>query len=180
MEATVIDISGLEVNHPEYGLTSYICDEKLKTIDYPFGTALENNLPIAEKLIDAFVQLISIRFPDFESTIQLLCRGSSGAIMATLFAAKLVSLNYYCKIIYFNKDGETRHGGYNFYPNNNDLIVIVDDFICTGSTVNAIYESAQKLLPEAKKQIDVVCVTGRVSRTDLNFGSKFVICKELK
>jgi len=167
--ATIIDINTKqEIVKPQF-----LCDDKLTAIDYPFGGAVVHNMKLINRLISKFTKFKSKKFPKHRTL--LFCRGSSGAIVAALFAAKLLGDT---QIIYVRKRGENRHGAQNFLLQDTDLIVFVDDFICSGETMRAMYGD---ILPRLKKQkretIDFVCVTGFVNLKDLNFNVKHIMCK---
>jgi orotate phosphoribosyltransferase-like protein len=68
--------------------------------------------------------------------LNLWCRGSSGSILATLFA--LYCSEYTSRVVYIRKDGEDNHHGSAVLYDGNALNIIIDDFVCTGDTINAI------------------------------------------
>lgn len=105
-----------------------------RQFDYPVGQFITENLPIIEEYCNKLQQLIDKSFQD--KNIVLCCKGSSGAIIAGIIASK-VKIS---KIVHVKKDGETSHGGTSYYLNSWDIAVIVDDFVCSGNTVNSIYE----------------------------------------
>lgn len=163
--ATIIDINTK---------TKFICDSKLTSIDYPFGGAVVDNMKLVNRLIKNFVKIKNKKFR--ECRVMLFCRGSSGAYIAALFAAKLLADT---EIIYVRKEGEQRHGTENFVLRDTDLIVFVDDFVCTGETMRALYKDIQPRLKRQNREIvDFICVTGLVALKDLDFNVKHIICKE--
>lgn len=168
--ATIIDINTKqEIVQPQF-----ICDDKLDSIDYPFGGAVVPNMKLIDRLIKKFISVKNKKYP--KHRVLLFCRGSSGAIIGGLFAAKLLGDT---QIIYVRKRGENRHGAQNFLLQNNDLVVFVDDFVCTGETMRAMYKDIQPRLQKQKREtIDFICVTGIVALHDLNFNVKHIICKE--
>lgn len=176
-EATIININELETMHPVHGSTTFITDNKISTIDYPFGGAFKHNHKLTNNLVDTFLK-VKRKHLRYKHRIIIFCQGNSGSVVSTVFAARLTAEGYEPKIVYVRKKGEIRHGGLSFTAAADDLYVIVDDFISSGDTVNTIYKDIQGYLPIAHKHIDALCVTGVVSRNDCNFPVKYIICKE--
>jgi len=99
--------------------------------DYPVGS----NIGKAKKLIGHYLTVF-YKLYSFDKKINLWCRGSSGAIMATLFAANCKNE---CKICHVKKQGEDSHSyGYSRYENDGAINIVIDDFIATGDTIRAI------------------------------------------
>jgi hypothetical protein len=152
----------------------YVLFEKLKSkVNYPFGPNIKENIP--------YVKIIAEEFTTFwnnlplqekkSQKINILCRGSSGAMMAALFSAEIIEWAT-VKISHIKKIGEDAH--------NNDLsvspdhfVIIIDDFISSGATVNAIYD---QFLAEVDTRIDLLCVTGNVYEKDIRFKPKYIMC----
>jgi len=89
----------------------------------------------------------------------IISRGSSGCSIAT--AILTVSTNPELRHFYFRKDGEDSHGGshtaYLYKREGEDKkVVIVDDFIQTGSTLDHLLRHA-----EESKMIVVAIIVGR-------------------
>lgn len=176
-EATIININGLEIVHPVHGSTTFITDDEIGTIDYPFGGAFHHNRNLTNKLVDTFLQ-VKNEYLKYKHRILIFCQGNSGSVVSTIFASRLTDEGYEPRIIYVRKRGESRHGGLSFTPAAGDLYVIVDDFVSSGDTVNSIYKDIQGYLPSTHKHIDALCVTGVVGRHECNFPVKYIICKE--
>jgi len=134
-------------------------------LEYPVGENISTNLPYIKGMVKA---LLTLKLP-FEKGINLICRGSSGAIIAAIFASELGKIR--TRIVHVKKEGEESHGGTTADLNHSALNVIVDDFICSGETLNKIYEHFKKYNPD--KEIDVVCVTGR--HKELAFEPKYFL-----
>lgn len=99
-------------------------------------------------------RIINTNYKD--KTINLFCRGSSGAIIAGIISTKVKN----CNIVHIKKEGEESHGesryssaGYN---------IIVDDFIATGTTVFKIIEDSKNLYNV--KQFDAIIVSSNVKK----------------
>ncbi len=139
---------------------------KCKTAQYPMGEYIQQNIPEIQKLIDGFKTIEEFK----DRRINLICMGSSGAIVATLFFLQVDNT----KIIHVKKNGESSHNFNCFYPEDfiNTVNVIVDDFVGTGATLNMIYSTIKDYCP----RIDCVCVT-RWSDRGIEFTPKYVVAK---
>lgn len=105
-------------------------------LDYPVG----NNIKIAAEFTKAAAyQFIKIReYNNPYPSLNIWCRGSSGAILASLFAVHIHMPNI--KIIHVKKPGENSHsGGYHPYTYGDAINVIIDDFVSSGKTLRHIY-----------------------------------------
>ncbi len=70
------------------------------------------------------------------------CRGSSGAILAGMFALKC---GYECRICHIKKEKEGSHNG-NTQPYVNEGInIVIDDFVSFGHTLIAIVQHMERL-----------------------------------
>ena len=107
-------------------------------VNYPIGTHMTHNLPVIKNLAKAFNK------EKCKDKINVFCMGSSGAIMAAIFASIVKNVT----IIHIKKDGEKSHLGYNDvtrFVGNGETNIIIDDFINSGNTVNTIY---RKITPK--------------------------------
>ncbi len=106
--------------------------------DYPVGA----NIKKAQMLIGLYLaEFYKLPYSPI-TKINLWCRGSSGAIMAALFAA---SCKYECKICHIKKEGEDSHSfGYPRFELGTIVNIIIDDFVATGETILAIIEGITK------------------------------------
>ena len=120
----------------------------LKLIDYPVGTFISYNTPI----IKSMASYIKRKFP--EGTISLWCRGSSGAIIAGIISSNLKGRT--C-IRYISKNNEKRHDKNN-HNYETDFHIIVDDFICTGKTIDEIINKS------GRKEFDLLIVSGGIDK----------------
>lgn len=119
----------------------------LKLIDYPVGTFISYNTPIIKNM----ASYIKRKFP--EGTISLWCRGSSGAIIAGIISS---SLKRRVDIRYISKNNEKRHDK-NTISYESNINIIVDDFICTGETIDDI------IIKSGRKKFDLLIVSGDIS-----------------
>jgi len=114
-----------------------------------------------------------------EKEVKVWCRGSSGAIIAALLVAELKNLygdGWHCTIKHIKKPGEESHSSSVYTATNFDYNIIVDDFIHTGSTINAIYD---KVFPP-NVEVDILAV-GRLwwgNMWKLSFIPTHLICQE--
>lgn len=63
------------------------------------------------------------------------CRGSSGAVIASLLCAKFPNRSL---INHVKKDGEASHSTRRYITSDKTYNVFVDDFLCTGETLNEV------------------------------------------
>src|ERR1035437_900978 len=110
-----------------------------KEVDYPISENIASNL-----LTLKFMGIKILELYPTKVNINLWCRGSSGAIIAAIIASKLISLHYNIVICHIKKEGETNHHGNGIYFFPDGINIIVDDFICSGDTINLISEQIQK------------------------------------
>ena len=119
----------------------------LKLIEYPVGIYILHNTPIIKNMAN----YIKRKFP--EGTISLWCRGSSGAIIAGIISSNL-KRNVFIR--YISKNNEKRHDKNN-HNYETDINIIVDDFICTGETIDIIINKS------GRKKFDLLIVSGDIS-----------------
>ncbi len=114
---------------------SNIINVNCGSINYPVGLNIRDNVKIIQDLTNEF-----LKYENKDTPINLLCMGSSGAIMAAIFATIVPNVI----ILHIKKDGESSHSSCDnysrFFRDETRLNIIIDDFIVTGSTVNNIYK----------------------------------------
>lgn len=125
--------------------------EKLKLMEYPVGLNIEYNLPI----INEYIKIIRRLKKD---KIELICTGSSGAIIAGIIASKLK-----CKVIYVRKEKESCHTSHGASPSEDAYTIVVDDFVCSGNSIKRILDN----YPD--KQFDCLIVSGHMSQGEICF-----------
>ena len=124
---------------------------------YPIGLNLSVNSSRAEEIAAVLKQCIITNYPNTK-TINFWCRGSSGPILATLVATYLGN-HYLSNINHVKKENEESHSDNNYkYKELDQVNVVIDDFIRTGTTIDAILEATTKtgLNPE------ILCISGEV------------------
>lgn len=138
--------------------------ENATCVPYPIGDEM--------KTVDNIVRQMATQFRKIytpNDSIKLLFRGSSGAIMATLLNTKL--REYRICLVPVRKPGENSHIGKGYIYNEDDRhkIVIIDDFMSSGATVNAIAEEYHEL------SIDTLILSSVVDMNLLSFTPENVI-----
>lgn len=106
---------------------------KYISVKYPIGVDMRNIRMLVAEYIREFN-----RFNYAEGTcFNLWCRGSSGAILASTFA--LLLPQYEFTICHIKKPREYSHScGYCTVTNG--ISIVIDDFVSSGSTINAILD----------------------------------------
>lgn len=141
-------------------------------LEYPVGEYILNN---KNKIID-MAQAFAVIDEFKNEGLNLICRGSSGAIIATIFAMILPNMS---TIVHIKKEGESAHSSaliLNYGYKN----IIVDDMICTGETLNIIYDKLNSSYMFSLKTpiiIDCVCVSGADSSRFLKFKPRYFMSK---
>lgn len=128
-------------------MVNIIHEKTLKLINYPVGTFISYNTPI----IKSMARYIKKTYP--EGTISLWCRGSSGAIIAGIISSILKGRT---DIRYISKNDEKRHDKTSI-PYKSTVNIIVDDFVCTGETIDDIINKS------GRKKFDLLIVSGDIS-----------------
>lgn len=158
-----------------------ITDNNLFPMSYPIAQNIHNNLP----QMNLMTKLITKTFK--RDSLTLICKGCSGAIIAPHIA---ISIGDRCGIMYVRKNSENSHGSkldsFNLLVNKKRKLIIVDDFIYTGDTVNSIYKELtafqNRNLPSivrSKINVDMLCVTGSVNIKDLIFKPNYIISSSI-
>jgi len=157
--------------------------DELSELRYPIASYLHINIAKIKLMGDMLIT----QYPTEELT--LICRGSSGAIIGSQIA---LLIGERCKMLHVKKEGENCHSGK--FNNFSEAIepqrklIIVDDLIATGSTVNIIVSEMDKHIKETNKnvgyerdhvEIDALCVTGYVKMSQLKFIPKVIIAKRI-
>lgn len=102
------------------------------SLDYPTGCNAKAVVNWARSAARVLAPLLA----DQPHNVVLLCRGGSGAILAS---ALNMLLPEPAKILHLKKPGENSHSGVPNIPYN-ARVVIVDDFIRSGETIRALVE----------------------------------------
>lgn len=126
-------------------------------LSYPIGSHMDEVIQFMDRMkpiiSDICKKLLNV---DSNTTIAIWCRGSSGAILASLLSVILYSNGINNVIIkHVKKPGETSHGNnYNRFANYN---IIIDDFSCSGVTINQI---TNKMYDTNVRYIDCLILSG--------------------
>lgn len=126
--------------------------KELVCMDYPVGLFIQPNLGI----IKEYIRIIKEDFPDKD--IDLICTGSSGAIIAGIIASKVK-----CRIIYVTKDGERSHSSHGHRPSSDAHTIVVDDIISTGKTIKRILDAYRGI------RFNCLIVSGSIDFNDCLF-----------
>lgn len=125
--------------HHRMRATTVVKATALYPMQYPVADNIVYNLPI----IHSMAELIAKHFNSKINFINLVCRGCSGAMIASVIASLVPQVR---KIYYLRKDHECTHdhgNGTSFPPDPSEVNIFVDDLIETGSTL----VNASKLFP---------------------------------
>lgn len=116
---------------------------------YPVGENLPDNY-------DIILQMAEELKKKNYSNLVLVCSGSSGAIISAIIATQFLPI---LPIIYIKKPYERNHGHF-YYPmkKDNNTLVIVDDFVSMGKTVNHI---KKKLELQGIKKVQAICMSSK-------------------
>ncbi len=125
---------------------------------------------------DDAMKFINLVVPKLNSVIKptdklnLWVRGSSGAILASFLCSKIQNN---CKIMYIRKPGEFSHSIYPVRDLSYNVNIIIDDFICSGETVNTIYKEMSNY---NLKQVDIFIIDSYTNKEwKLDFIPKILI-----
>lgn len=144
---------------------TFLINSKVSYYSYPIGMYIQANLPLIEDCVNTFKRIEEFR----DQHIKLLCMGSSGAIIAAIFASLVPN----CTIIHVKKQGEQSHGENLFQVSNKGVNVIIDDFVNTGKTINDIYNKVRVYCGE---HIDCVCLRGESKHQLFKFTPDYIVC----
>lgn len=120
-------------------------------VGYPLGEHLQDSLDSIQELADyTFNSMLEAKMD--MSYINFIVRGSSGAIMGTVFAMKFMEKlpSSTIRVIHIKKEGERSHnGGFDVADFNAITNVFVDDFIATGATIQKTIEKVREIMGES-------------------------------
>ena len=136
-------------------------------MEYPIGIFMVENKILINEMIKSFISIKAFK----NSYVNIICRGSSGAIIAGIFSFTIPNDN---KIIYIRKTGEESHQRSGYSLRSDAINLIVDDFICTGETIRSIISSLDAHQGKSV-EIDCICVSGR-RMGEYGFEPKYFIC----
>jgi adenine/guanine phosphoribosyltransferase-like PRPP-binding protein len=155
-------------------ITFYKEVEEISGAGYPVGTDMSGVYRIVNAMYNELIEI----YKDTNQSIRFLCRGSSGAILAGCVAYLFEKNNYIdCRVLHIKKPGEISHQEH-IYIREKDKLIIIDDFITSGNTVNAIH--AELLKYSVPFEIDTLIVGGLVETKRLDFKPNYILSKEIK
>lgn len=127
----------------------------VKEVLYPITCNIQQSLPTINLVTDTLKKSANNK-----GRMVLCCMGSSGAIMAGIAASKISNV----VILHVKKEGEHAHNTHkSFAFVSDDYIVIIDDFMSTGTTVRRIYS----FLEEEEIKVNCIALAGAQSCTSL-------------
>lgn len=137
-----------------------VLDDRISDcMTYPVGRNMEN----VNDYLKVYAEIIKNHVSETE-TINLLCRGSSGAIISGILSSLLPE--YKTVITHVKKEGENAHA--NYVDTNPDYYnIIVDDFVSSGHTVSSIND---RYLEEGGTKVHMLLVSGCITTyQEINF-----------
>jgi len=140
--------------------------QDLPQMTYPIADNLHFNVPFMKRMGKKLKKLYGE-----DEKVVLVGTGSSGAIVGSYLAILTGYLFRHVK-----KEGVDAHGKSNLDAFYNAKVVLVDDLIGSGDTMNKLYKQIYKDLLDHNNMVDCVCVTGTVGITKLNFKFNNIIC----
>lgn len=147
---------------------------------YPVGEDMLACILLADKYSEELKPLI---FDTDFRVIDLWVRGSSGAILGSLLAANLPLDELEINVKYVRKEGERSHGSNtDLCCTNRALSIIVDDFVDTGKTINAIYKMMSNIFYRRevvdKMRTPWLVVNNILAGTELNFVPPVIVTSD--
>ena len=142
------------------------------SMGYPVGEKIRANRTHINAMIDAIESIADFK----DKYINLVCRGSSGAIIAGIVSVMIKNDN---RIVHIKKDGESSHSddaSIKGAIKRDTINIIIDDFMCSGKTINAIYEKLQNMTGDDKLVVDCLCISGVYFEVDVKFDVNHLIC----
>ena len=103
---------------------------------YPIGSNVSSMVVYIENIVTTFKKH-KINLDKKSNVICIWCRGSSGAMLAGMFAYTFKEATV--RIKYVKKEGERSHNSYISAFPSNSIDIIIDDFMDTGETIFRIW-----------------------------------------
>lgn len=161
------------MRHPRNNIT--LCeDPRMGTVSYPVGDTINRNRASINRMGENIALMLK-KIYSTDKEINLVCTGSSGAIIAALVSDKIKNLN---KIIHVPKNNETMHRTLQDSIRSEDLDMInilVDDVIESGETIRCMLKEFE----DFNIRINGICVTGKFNYLKFRCNPTpydFVIC----
>lgn len=141
---------------------------------YPVGADMEGVMNTVNQMYKILIEHIGKENKKHHWT--LVCRGSSGAILAGAVGCLLKSDKISCEILHIKKPGEQSHQeSATFQPKSK--IIIIDDFIVSGNTVNSIHRELVEI--GRPFEVDILIVGETFSARYLDFKPNYIYCRGL-
>lgn len=134
-------------------------------IPYPVGIGMKLTIEIVKDMANKLNSLY-----DEKHSLQIFVKGSSGAILGGIISTMLIAENVF--ISHIKKDGESSHNS-RVSIRRDFKAIILDDFTCSGATINSIYDRIHSLSSDTV--IDCLCLSGGVDVRRLNFKPRNLI-----
>tara|TARA_R100000656_G_scaffold69140_1_gene52097 strand:- start:738 stop:1298 length:561 start_codon:yes stop_codon:yes gene_type:complete len=160
------DVAAVKVSMPpkeKYKLSSYkhirsVCITSMRNTSYPVGCHMESDLKQIKLLAEGL-------YDHCEATsLNLWCRGSSGAIIAGITASELISRGLHVKISHIKKPNESSHSSVpEFWKGPETVYVIIDDIVSSGNTVMEICRALSRYKLPNKL---ILAITGTINPKD--------------
>lgn len=150
------------------------------SINYPVGNYFMGNFDLINELYDNFIKEV-IDVIAAQKYIYLVARGSSGAIMSTIFASRL-HISYPSTdvtIVYTDKEEESSHSDHNENTKNiqDGIVIYVDDFISSGSSIKHAIRRLRRITGIETLQFDYVVVGRTTDEYSIQFLTEQKIVK---
>lgn len=123
---------------------------------YPVGAYFHENLDYIKESANGIMKLYPSRFE-----IALVCRGTSGCILASGVGFILEEHGYRVTLIVSRKENESHHSDNMYHASAlklDTIIVVIDDFISSGATIQKILEDLDASRSR-RKTYDLLCIS---------------------
>lgn len=136
-----------------------------QNIEYPIGSNMLNAIEIADGYSRVLIKHLKESYDVSILKLNLWVRGSSGAILGAMVAKDLTQVvGNNVMICHIKKDNENAHRRSPYYHNRDTYVgclvldIIVDDFMSTGETIEAIYMGMRHIMCNIKPVIHYMCL----------------------
>ena len=134
---------------------------------YPLGVHIDANYKAINYILDSFLTFATNDIAEYKN-IGIVCRGSSGAIMASFLYTKIKLLlsDSHIKICHIKKNGENSHNSAvnSFGIYSEAMYIWIDDFVDSGTTFEECLKAMKSELKDDNFQFNwTVCASGGLS-----------------
>lgn len=136
---------------------------------------IADNLLINRSIIELLANKLKEVYGD-DKKVVLIGTGSSGAIVGSYIAMT----NGY-EYRHVRKQGVSSHGksDMGIIYKEGMKVVIVDDFMSSGQTLNRIHKEIKHVLENSNKEVDCLCISGVAYAQSLKFKPKKIVAQNL-